>query len=292
MEIVKKDNDHIYRMEDKGSSIVRIKREDYVNNVLQNLEANNNLYEKLDHDPTLEIKSKVLDFVSKLEDNSRMKEKTANYIKSKVENTGPGAYTEQPKTHKFKEDYPDLSKGFKSRGIISTVKTPTEALQDWLDFKINPAMRNLPSYLKDTKSLIQNISRLNEEGEVSEKTNLFSADFENMYGNMPVDISKAGIRKYHEDFLKDGNTGSEEPLTDEILTALDLCQQNNIFEFNGQLYRQTQGHGTGQKMAPPVACSGAGVIEQEFLSFPEVSSLLEEKFWWRYIDDIFGLTES
>ena len=91
--------------------------------------------------------------------------------------------------------------------------------------------------------------------------------------------------------MKDGNTGQEEPLTDEILTALDLCQQNNIFEFNGQLYRQTQGHGTGQKMAPPVACAGAGVIEQEFLGFPEVSSLLEEEFWWRYIDDIFGLTE-
>ena len=36
MEIVKKDTEHIYRMEDKGSSIVKIKKEDCINNATKN----------------------------------------------------------------------------------------------------------------------------------------------------------------------------------------------------------------------------------------------------------------
>lgn len=94
-----------------------------------------------------------------------------------------------------------------------------------------------------------------------------------------------------KNFLKEGKTGQDDPKPEEVIEALDLCQQNNIFEFNGQLYRQTKGHGTGQKMAPPVACSGAGVIEEQFLSLPEVSSLLDEENWWRYIYNIFSNTE-
>ena len=59
MEIVKKDYNHIYRLEDKGNSTVRIKREDYVNNATHSLEEND-LGEKLDNDPTDEIKTKVM----------------------------------------------------------------------------------------------------------------------------------------------------------------------------------------------------------------------------------------
>ena len=44
-------------------------------------------------------------------------------------------------------------------------------------------------------------------------------------------------------------------------------------------------------MAPLVACNGAAVIEKQFLAFPEVSILFEEDFWWRYIDDVFSVTE-
>ena len=53
--------------------------------------------------------------------------------------------------------------------------------------------------------------------------------------------------------------------TDEIVEGLEICQKNNVFEFKGQLYKQTVGHATGQKQAPPVACSGAGIVERKFL---------------------------
>ena len=90
MEMVLKDKDNIYRMEDKGSSVVRMDKSHYVKNVTSNLEQSN-LYEKVDEDNTEEIKNKVTKFVDKLERNGRMPEKTANYIKAKIEKTRPGA---------------------------------------------------------------------------------------------------------------------------------------------------------------------------------------------------------
>ena len=39
MEEVKKDNDHTYKMEDKGSCIVRLKKTDYENNVKTELDT-------------------------------------------------------------------------------------------------------------------------------------------------------------------------------------------------------------------------------------------------------------
>ena len=65
MEIVLKDKDNIYRMEDKGSSVVIIDKSHNVKNVTSNLEQSN-LYEKVDEDNTEEIKNEVTKFVDKL----------------------------------------------------------------------------------------------------------------------------------------------------------------------------------------------------------------------------------
>ena len=104
---------------------------------------------------------------------------------------------------------------------------------------------------------------------------------------MPLQLSTTGVRTFCH---YDGFTGDDEkPTTDEVLEALEICQENNVFEFDGKLYRQKKGHATGQKQAPPVACAGAGLAEEEWLSNPEVSEIFAE--YGRYIDDILSLFE-
>ena len=130
---------------------------------------------------------------------------------------------------------------------------------------------------------MQQLLLRNEKGDISDSINLVTADFENMYGLMPLALSKKGCRKYL-------NKRTENiPPTRKILKALDVCQESNVFEFDGQLYRQLEGHGTGQKQAPPVACLGAGEVEEEFFSIPGIKELFD--LWNRYIDDIFTLFE-
>lgn len=97
MEEVKKDKDHIYKMEDKGSCIVRLEKVDYENNVKTNL-SKGNQYEQLASDPTKETVDKVVDYVNNLQLNDEIKDTTAEVIVAKTSDTKPGAYTEQPKT--------------------------------------------------------------------------------------------------------------------------------------------------------------------------------------------------
>jgi hypothetical protein len=50
--------------------------------------------------------------VDKIRDKNHISEKTAECIKARTKETKPGAYTEQPKTHKFDENKHDMKKGF------------------------------------------------------------------------------------------------------------------------------------------------------------------------------------
>ena len=49
------------------------------------------MYEELAEDPSKETERKVVKFVEKLEEKGHITEKTANFIKSKTNNTKPGA---------------------------------------------------------------------------------------------------------------------------------------------------------------------------------------------------------
>ena len=89
-----------------------------------------------------------------------------------------------------------MKSGFPARGIISCKNTPTEALQDYVDYKINDAMKDQQSYIKDTKHVLQKVHKLNEANKITENINLVTADFENMYGKMPFHLSKEGIVEY------------------------------------------------------------------------------------------------
>ena len=105
--------------------------------------------------------------------------------------------------------------------------------------------------------MLQQLHNRNAKVEISDDVNLVTADFENMFGLMPFALSKRGCNKY-----LDSRVEKLTP-TIKVLKALDLCRQTNVFEFDGQLYTQVEGHGTGPKQAPPVACLGD---EEEFFN--------------------------
>jgi hypothetical protein len=97
-------------------------------------------------------------------------------------------------------------------------------------------MKSLSTYLRDTKHTLQLIEEKNEEG-IPKTANFLTADIEAMYPNVPMNLCETGIIEYLDGrFHKEGN-----PSTDNVIKCLKICQQNNIFEFMGKLYRQTRG---------------------------------------------------
>ena len=116
---------HVYRLEDKGSCIVRLDKLDYENNAESNLQ-NAAVYEEVDRDKETvveEIKNDVEEQVQKMVTNGEMRLKTAEYVLGGGDK--PGVYYENVKTHKMQENQ-NMFHGFPARGIMSVKNTPIE----------------------------------------------------------------------------------------------------------------------------------------------------------------------
>jgi hypothetical protein len=195
--------------------------------------------------------------------------------------------------------------GFPSRGIKSDLGTATEKPGDWVDYHINPGMKKLPSFIQDTDNMLQNIEKINEKHIINDKTNLLCLDVVDMYNRMPRELSEVGMREY----LETRKQLTEQPSADSVLSILNLCAENNTFQFKEKMYRQKSGFAIGQKYSPPAACLGAGVSERIFHNLPRsivyddtphgmnkdkndcVFWSVKDMFleWLRYIDDCFTL---
>ena len=95
------------------------------------------MYEKVDQDPSEDTEKIVIDHVKRMVNNNWMEETTAECILERTKDTHPGIYHEFPKTHKINEDSHNFSEGFPARGIVSCMKTPTEALQDYSEMIVS-----------------------------------------------------------------------------------------------------------------------------------------------------------
>ena len=109
-------------------------------------------------------------------------------------------------------------------------------------------MQKLPTFLRDTKHALQLIEEKNETG-IPKNVNFLTADIEQMYPKVPWNLCETGVAEY----LDSRRMEQGQPSTQNIIKCLKICQENNIFEFMNQLYRQTSGSSIGQKQAPPVA---------------------------------------
>ena len=187
---------------------------------------------------------------------------------------------QNPKDWLEKEGYP-------IRGIISGRGSPTERLGGLVEHFLQPGMSSLPSFLKDTKHVLQIIEDINEKidrGEFTlEGVGLITLDVEKMYNTMTEELALAGTKSYLERVSQEIDVHP-----DSILKGLDICLKNNFFQFKDKIFQQISGVGTGLKLAPPYACLGMG--EYETQAFNSHQPLLEQVLLWkRYIDDVFGL---
>ena len=91
------------------------------------------------------------------------------------------------------------SQGFPLRGIISARDGPTERLAGFVDHFLQPGMKNLPSFLEDTKHTLKIIDEINMKIDKNEFTlegvALVTLDVEAMYNNMTEEVAK-GACKY------------------------------------------------------------------------------------------------
>ena len=112
------------------------------------------------------VKTKCDNLVQNMCVNDEIPEKVSEYLQGGQAKMSK--FYHLLKTHKIPTDLEDpkdwLEKeGFPIRGIISGRGSPTERLGGLVEHFLQPGMTSLPSFLKDTKHVLQIIEDINEK---------------------------------------------------------------------------------------------------------------------------------
>ena len=162
------------------------------------------------------------------------------------------------------------------RPIVSTVNSATANLAECLYFYLQPIMKSLPAYLKDTGQFLEEISNI----QVHKNTWLITVDVKSLYTNIPND---EGIQACYEAWRRQELTDPQHPPAETLRHLLELVLKLNTFEFNEKYYLQIFGTAMGSKLAPAYANTFMGRLEVAILD----SSPTKPTYYRRFIDDIF-----
>ena len=257
---LRKRNDIIIAKADKGNAVGILDINDYIDKVNRQLKDANN-YEQLDFEPTELHTEKIISEINNLKNENLLTIKTANSLLEEKIKT-PEFHL--PKIHKANNP---------GRPVISSSNCYTSRISEFVDYYLQPEVKKLKSYVKDSTDSIEKIEAIDH---VSDDSYLVSLDVRSLYTNIP---QKEGIEAVKQKLKRSKPSMSIKV----ILNFLKLILTLNNFVFNGINYFQKKGCAIGAKCAPGYVNTFVGWFEEKFI-FPLLTNLSD--FYLRFIDDI------
>lgn len=255
----------VFKSADKGGGLVAIKKQDYINEMSRLLQ-DQETYQELPGDPLRRFSAELVSLLDSGAHKGYLNSKERDYLCPKAPRTPVIYYL--PKVHKNAEAPP-------GRPIVSGLGSITSRLGEYVDKFLQPLVAELPSYLKDTTSVLNLVQSLKIE---QKDTFLVTADITSLYTIIPHQLGMEAVRFYLE---AGENLGSGQ--AQFIMECLNFALQHNYFWFNGSFYLQTKGVAMGAKFAPSMANLFVGWWEVRFIYNVPRPML---PIWKRYIDDV------
>jgi hypothetical protein len=175
-----------------------------------------------------------------------------------------------PKTHK---------RQLAMRPILSATGTYNYKLAKWLDEKLKPLSVN-DHTISDVFNFVDSLHDM----EVDDHSILVSYDVTSLFTNVPVDET---IQILAEKAFKDDWFNKQHNLNitkSDLVELLNIATKNQLFQFEGSLYEQTDGVAMGSPLGPLMANVFMCSIEdrlQDQGKLPE--------FYKRYVDDTLSI---
>ena len=241
-----RDDSIVLKKADKSGTIVIMNECDYIAEVERQLH-NSTYYEKLDSDPSTEVKSKITDCIEDLSEETPYILDLFDVFPSEIRT--PQFYI-LPKTHKERDD--NLPIGYPGRPIVSACNSSTDNISKYIDYVLKPLMQSLPSYVKDTSDFIQ---KLKSAKLAHANSYLVTLDVSSLYTNIP---HKDGLDACR--FFLNKNSSSKDLPVDSMLKLIELVLESNHFQFNSENYMQKMGTAMGSPMAPAYASLFMGKV--------------------------------
>ena len=250
--------------------IVIMNKTDYIKEVECQL-SDEKFYTRLDENPSKRVEQNIINCINKISETNSAVEREFDPIPCEVHT--PQFYV-LPKIHKQYQD--TLPVGYPVNcPIVSACNSYTQNIPKYLDYILQPYMKTLPSYVKDTTDFICKIKSIPN---LSKNSLLVTLGFTSLYTNIP-----------HEDGIKACNYYLNQEKSDSSLSPEEKCSlikltlENNHFQFNGTTYIQKFGTAIGSSMAPTYASLFMGKLERDFLE----QCTLKPSVWLRFLDNIF-----
>ena len=125
--------------------------------------------------------------------------------------------------------------GFPIRGIVSGRGAPTERLSGFVDYHLQSGMKNLDTFLQDTKHTLQIIQEVNDKvdaGELSlEGVALVSLDVDSMYNNMSEELGTSACKEFLENRRQSMDENENLVSTNSILDSTWPLFEKQLFHF-------------------------------------------------------------
>jgi hypothetical protein len=138
------DNQIIIRSADKGSAVIVMDRQSYIDEAYRQLD-NPMYYAKLEEDLTPKHRGEVLTLIDKMFDEGELDISVVNYLHE--QETKTSRFYLLPKIHKGITPPP-------GKPIVSANGSPTEKISQLVDHFLNPVSKLHKFYVKDTTHLL------------------------------------------------------------------------------------------------------------------------------------------
>jgi hypothetical protein len=284
---IKQDPNIVVRNADKNLGITLWNKADYLKEAFKHLE-NKEAYNCTTIVPEQKIKEDITQMIEAYE--GLIDPDMINWIKHKLKQKVqiPKFYL-LPKLHKIP---------ISSRPITAAHSWLTTGLAVAVDHLLRPIIDNIPEILKDSKTLVKDLSQtivrqmLTEQLSDScpqpmtidfseEKTDvwLITADVQSLYTVIPI---AEGLEATREAMRKANLSSSTQSF---IGWAQRLILENNYFQFEGKSYRQKQGAAMGANDAPAFANLFVWKNEQPVLTKHRQRVVM----YRRLLDDVFAI---
>ena len=258
-----KQEDIIITNADKGGAVLTMDVNDYIREAKRQLNDSKN-YKVLDKDPTTTSNDLVNQIIDRFTKEQLINENIANGLKNPSPKT-PQFYI-PPKIHK---------EGNLGCPVVSSITCHIANISKYVDYHLQPIVKQIPSYVKDTND---SINKINAVKSVPKNSYLVTMDVRSLYKNMP---NAKGIEALKRAF----NNYSEKTTTTKVITTfLALILTLNNFVFDCMHYLQIKRSAMGTICALAYANIFMANFELKYI-YPYIRDKAE--IFLRFIDDLF-----
>ena len=261
---LKKDNITVTSA-DKNIGIVLINTKLY-NNLCKDHLIKDDTYKQINYNPQFELFNSTRNTLLDLNKQGHISDNLFKCIFPKIHNKKLASFRILLKLHKPNK--------FGVRPLVNCSNTTLSALSKTIDYYLKPIVCNHFSFIKDSQNLLQ----LTRDKYYDSKLKLFSADFESLYTNIPleksIDILMEIVSKF--DFLEINSYAFYNFLKLVLLNNYFYFKHNNLYSF----FIQRKGVAMGTSCGPSIANIYLSYFEIKYKNFINTS------LYFRYIDDI------